>query len=43
MAALALKKQGVDGRVKHGHDGVGGRTVIGHDGYMSLQLKPVFP
>jgi hypothetical protein len=29
MAAQALKKQGVDGRVKHGHDGgVGGR--MGH-------------
>jgi hypothetical protein len=30
MAMPALKKQGVDGRVKHGHDGVGG-WVIGHD------------
>jgi hypothetical protein len=30
MAAPALKKEGVDGRVKHGHDGVGG-WVIGHD------------
>jgi len=35
MAAPALRKQGVDGRVKHGHDGVG-EWVIGHDGWHSL-------
>jgi hypothetical protein len=27
MAMLALKQQGVDGRVKHGHDGVGGWVI----------------
>ncbi len=39
MAAPALKTQGVDGRVKHGHDEVGG-WVSGHDGgYYLLQKK----
>jgi hypothetical protein len=35
MAAPALKTQGVDGRVKHGHDGLG-RWVNGHDGRYEL-------
>jgi hypothetical protein len=32
MVVPAVKKLGVDGRVKHGHDGVGG-WVIGDDGW----------
>jgi hypothetical protein len=32
MSAAALKKEGVDGRVKHGHDEVSG-WVIGRDGW----------
>jgi hypothetical protein len=28
MAAPALKKEGVDGRVKHGHDGGGGLLAM---------------
>jgi hypothetical protein len=38
MPAQALKKKGVDGRVKHGHDGVGG-WVIGHDGGYKISLQ----
>jgi len=36
MAALALKEQGVDGRVKHGHDRVGG-WAGGHDVWYSFR------
>jgi hypothetical protein len=38
MAAPALKKQGVDGRVERDHDGVDG-WVIGHGGWY---YKPAF-
>jgi hypothetical protein len=37
MVAPAIKKQGVDGRVKHGHDEVGG-WVIGYDGWYKQPL-----
>jgi hypothetical protein len=30
MAAPALKKQGVDGRVEHGHDGMSGLSRAAH-------------
>jgi hypothetical protein len=39
MAAPTLKRQGVDGRVKHGHDGVGG-WVFGHDGWYKTTSGP---
>jgi hypothetical protein len=44
MAAPALEKEGVDGRVNHpiksgdGHDGAGG-WVIGHDGSYECHRK----
>ena len=45
MVAPAIKKQGVDGPVKHGHDGLG-RWVIGDDGWYytnPLRLDPPNP
>ncbi len=39
MAAPTLEKKGVDGRVKHGHDGVGGWVIGNHGWYYSGQLR----